>query len=362
MGRRLIRRIGHVVVALVPLPLIGLGYAYIFPGGHFAYQLDHWLGSTGSAHALKTATAPEKPLARQAASLFDTSGKGPRADQYLVVKTTTYIGRRTIAAFLGGPPSVTSALTRGVVIRARKADRLTRRVTEIALRGSVDEGANTALLMASLTSSWPEDAGPSPLLTAYSPSEKALGFKYKGETQAEFEARERRCLSVAIYFEARGEPVRGQTAVGQVILNRVRSPLFPETICGVVFQGQMHKGCQFSFTCDGHTDNPKKGSQWELAQDLSRKITSRQAWLPEVGYSTFYHANYVKPRWVRAMSRIDSIGRHIFYKKRNETPYIVEASATETTEASVPTVSLASTAGVSLSSTPVMSLGFAASE
>ena len=175
-------------------------------------------------------------------------------------------------------------------------------------------------------------------------------------------AAEIRCLSLAIYHEARGEPAQGQFAVGQVILNRVRSPLFPETICGVVYQGQMHKGCQFSFTCDGRTDNPKKGSQWELAQDLSRKITSGQAWLPEVGYSTFYHANYVKPRWVRAMSRIDSIGRHIFYKKRNETPYIVEASATETTEASVPTVSLASTAGASLSSTPAMSLGFAASE
>jgi hypothetical protein len=81
-----------------------------------------------------------------------------------------------------------------------------------------------------------------------------------------------------------------------------------------------------------------------------------------VGYSTFYHANYVKPRWIRDMSKIDTIGRHIFYKKRHETPYIVEASATGTTEASIPTVSLASTAGVSLSSTPAMSLGFATSE
>ena len=237
MGRRLIRRIGHVVVALVPLPLIGLGYAYIFPGGHFAYQLDHWLGSTGSAHALKTAAAPEQPLARQAANLFDTSGKGPRADRYLVVKTTTYIGRRTIAASLGGPSSVTSALTRGVVIRAGKADRLNRRVTEIRLRGSVDEGVKTTLLMASLTSSWPEDAGLSPLLTAYRPSERALGFKYKGETQAEFEARERRCLSVAIYFEARGEPVRGQTAVGQVILKISERPVVRERELDPPLQG-----------------------------------------------------------------------------------------------------------------------------
>ncbi|MEZ5873410.1 MAG: cell wall hydrolase [Hyphomicrobiales bacterium] len=129
-----------------------------------------------------------------------------------------------------------------------------------------------------------------------------------------------------MYFEARGEPERGQIAVGQVILNRVRSPLFPETICGVVYQGQMHKGCQFSFTCDGHTDNPKDNDQWELAQDLANKIMTGEEWLPEVGYSTFYHANYVSPRWARSMNKIDKIGRHIFYKKRNEEPYLVEAS------------------------------------
>ena len=166
---------------------------------------------------------------------------------------------------------------------------------------------------------------PSPEEIAYSPTSNALDFRYKGETQAEFEARERRCLSVAIYFEARGEPVRGQIAVGQVIMNRVRSPLFPETICGVVYQGHMQKGCQFSFTCDGKTDIPRNDAQWALAQDIAKQITSGELWLPEVGYSTFYHANYVNPGWAGSMSKIDKIGRHIFYKKRNEKPYVVEA-------------------------------------
>ena len=107
-------------------------------------------------------------------------------------------------------------------------------------------------------------------------SEEGIGTisANKGESQAEFEQRERRCLAIAIYFEARGEPVRGQVAVGQVILNRVRSPVFPETICGVVYQGQMEKGCQFSFACDGNTDMPREDEQWALAQDISKQITA----------------------------------------------------------------------------------------
>ena len=109
----------------------------------------------------------------------------------------------------------------------------------------------------------------------------------------------------------------------------MRSPLFPQTICGVVYQGQMQKGCQFSFTCDGKTDTPRNDEQWALAQDIAKKITAGELWLPEVGYSTYYHANYVSPRWAGSMSKIDKIGRHIFYKKRNEEPYLVEASASD---------------------------------
>jgi len=223
---------------------------------------------------------------------------------------------------------------------------------------------------------------PSPEEIAYHPSAEGLNFRYKGENQAEFETRERRCLATAIYFEARGEPVRGQIAVAQVILNRVRSPLFPETICGVVYQGQMHPGCQFSFTCDGRTDNPRNDGQWALAQDIAKKITAGQLWLPEVGYSTYYHANYVSPSWVGDMNKVDKIGRHIFYKKRNEEPYLVEASASEapaaaaaegtpnvTADASssltlTPTLSLVSAvvAGSSTPPTQAMSLGYAPHE
>ena len=208
--------------------------------------------------------------------------------------------------------------------------------------------------------------GPSHRLPAR-PS-RGSSFKYKGESQAEFEERERRCLSTAIYFEARGEPLQGQIAVGQVIMNRVRSPQFPETICGVVYQGQMAPGCQFSFACDGKTDTPKNDSHWALAQKLARQITSGEVWLPEIGYSTFYHADYVSPYWKSTMNKINSIGRHIFYKKRNEKAYIVEeasaAPAPSTSKVNAGAFSLASSnpAATPISATPALSLGAAPSE
>jgi spore germination cell wall hydrolase CwlJ-like protein len=123
------------------------------------------------------------------------------------------------------------------------------------------------------------------LPTPAAPSAAAPGFKYKGENQAEFEARERRCLATAIYWEARDGPIRRQIGVGQVILNRVRSPGFPETICGVVYQDQMSPNCQFPFACDGKSDVPQNDDQWALAQKLAQQITSGQVWLPDLGYA-----------------------------------------------------------------------------
>ena len=124
----------------------------------------------------------------------------------------------------------------------------------------------------------------------------------------------------------------------------------------------MQKGCQFSFACDGHTDMPRNNDQWALAQDLAKQVTSGQVWLPEVGYSTYYHANYVRPGWVNSMNKIDKIGNHVFYKKRNEQPYVVEASAqqasTTATDAN-PAVSLVSS---SAAPTPATDLTFAPNE
>ncbi len=367
MRRRSFRRMWHVVAALIPLPLIGLGYIGAVPGNRVAFQIELFLAGNGSVYGHKTASTeaaePYQPLPREAARLFAAQGKGPRADRYLALKTTTDAGKQLISASLGGMPEITGALARssGEVIRDKKGDRLQPTVTEVALRGPVDDGFSNALFLKPYFGL--SNISPSQDAIAYHPTAEGLGFRSKGESQAEFEERERRCLATAIYFEARGEPVRGQIAVGQVILNRVRSPQFPETICGVVYQGQMQKGCQFSFACDGHTDIPRDNEQWTLAQDLSRQITSGKVWLPEVGYSTYYHADYVRPGWVNAMSKIDEIGRHIFYKKRNETPYIVQAS-TEPSPTVAPALSLASStpAATPISATQALSLGPAPSE
>ena len=358
----------HVAAALAPLPLIALGYASI-PGNQLAFRIELMLSGNGSSHALTrdAEVSQHVPLPRAAASLFRTSEKGPRADQYLMVKTTTYADKQFISASVSGAGvGGKGGDLRDELIRDRKADRLNAPVTEVALRsGGSDRGVSmfTEFAAGNLQLA-PALAGgaPSPQTIAYRPSEVGLSFKYKGESQAEFEERERRCLSTAIYFEARSEPLQGQIAVGQVIMNRVRSPQFPQTICGVVYQGQMAPGCQFSFACDGKTDTPRQDSHWALAQKLARQITSGQVWLPEIGYSTFYHADYVSPQWKSAMNKIDSIGRHIFYKKRNEKPYIVQEASATPAEAAT-TLSLASAPAVaSISATPALSLGAPPSE
>lgn len=130
-----------------------------------------------------------------------------------------------------------------------------------------------------------------------------------------FSGREQQCLAAGIYFEARGEPVKGQAAVAQVILNRVRNPAYPGSICGVVYQNEKWRNrCQFSFACDGIRDRVKSPAHFKTAQEVAMAVTAGKIWLSEVGSSTHYHATYVRPRWARAMKRMNKIGQHIFYR------------------------------------------------
>ncbi len=133
-----------------------------------------------------------------------------------------------------------------------------------------------------------------------------------------FEASEQRCLAAAVYFEARGEPVKGQAAVAQVVLNRVRNPAYPPTICGVVYQNEDWRNrCQFSFACDGVRERIADRHHWKIAEKVAMAVTSGQIWLSDVGPSTHYHAVYVHPRWARDMKKVDRIGRHVFYETHN---------------------------------------------
>ncbi len=133
-----------------------------------------------------------------------------------------------------------------------------------------------------------------------------------------FSKGEQQCLAAGVYFEARGEPVKGQAAVAQVILNRVRNPAYPNTVCGVVYQNKdWRNGCQFSFACDGVRERIADKRAWTIAEDVAMAVTAGRIWLPDVGSSTHYHATYVHPRWARAMEKMKKIGDHIFYRTYN---------------------------------------------
>lgn len=128
-------------------------------------------------------------------------------------------------------------------------------------------------------------------------------------------AKEQQCLATAIYFEARSEPEEGQAAVAQVILNRVASGLYPGSVCGVVFQNQQRRNaCQFSFACEGHGLRIGDRDSWSTAVRVAHEVTEGTAYVSDVGGSTHYHANYVRPLWASRLTKMDKIGHHIFYK------------------------------------------------
>jgi hypothetical protein len=143
-----------------------------------------------------------------------------------------------------------------------------------------------------------------------SPAER-LGLSGKARAKAE------QCLANAVYFEARGEPVRGQIAVAQVVMNRVFSGYYPNDVCGVVYQNaHRHLACQFTFACDGIPDRITEHDAWARAKRISAATLDGAVWLPEIGKATHYHAYWVHPWWVRTMRKLSRIGVHTFYRPR----------------------------------------------
>ena len=133
--------------------------------------------------------------------------------------------------------------------------------------------------------------------------------------ESAFSRKEQTCLAEAVYFEARSESLRGQAAVAQVVLNRVRNPAYPDSICGVVYQNRNWlNACQFSFACDGRKHRVTEPRHYKTAQDVAMAVTAGKIFLPEVGSSTHYYAAYVRPGWARYMHKMTRIGLHIFYR------------------------------------------------
>ncbi|MET4276078.1 MULTISPECIES: cell wall hydrolase [unclassified Bradyrhizobium] len=130
-------------------------------------------------------------------------------------------------------------------------------------------------------------------------------------------AKSEKCLAEAVYFESRGEAVRGQMAVAQVVMNRVFSGKYPDTVCGAVYQNKhRHLACQFTFACDNNADVIREPEMWERAKKISKAMLDGQIWLAEVGKSTHYHAYWVRPSWVAEMKKMYKTGVHTFYRPR----------------------------------------------
>ena len=123
------------------------------------------------------------------------------------------------------------------------------------------------------------------------------------------------CLAEALYFEARGEPIKGQLAVGEVILNRVEDRRYPSSICKVVNQGTGRRfACQFTYTCDGKLETVHERKPYEMALKIAKILMTTHDRKLTRG-STHYHSNYVDPKWSKKFERVAKFGRHIFYRQ-----------------------------------------------
>jgi spore germination cell wall hydrolase CwlJ-like protein len=146
---------------------------------------------------------------------------------------------------------------------------------------------------------------------AKTPAERLGLFDEKARAKSE------KCLAEAVYFEARGEAVRGQIAVAQVVMNRTFSGFYPNTVCGVVYQNKhRHLACQFTFACDNVADVVREPDMWDRAKKIAKAMLDGQLWLPEVAKSTHYHAYWVRPSWVHEMKKMYKFGVHTFYRPR----------------------------------------------
>ena len=134
------------------------------------------------------------------------------------------------------------------------------------------------------------------------------------KTDAKSHDRALECMTQAVYYEAASEGADGQRAVAQIVLNRMRHPGYPTTVCGVIYQGsERPTGCQFTFTCDGSLARLPIQSLWKQAQKIAAQALAGKVFAP-VGHATHYHADYVLPYWADSLDKSAQIGRHIFYR------------------------------------------------
>jgi len=205
-----------------------------------------------------------------------------------------------------------------------------REAVGVGMLGLVAAGA-LATSMVSLTDRQPQAAPPAPpsmrvrplapeqalkvnaeIPVVPGPNPTAAPFPFKGSAAARAQALN--CLASAVYYEAGNQDVDGERAVAQVVLNRVRHPAFPGSVCGVVYQGSTRlTGCQFTFTCDGSLNRRPDADGWRRANAVAEAALDGAVYAP-VGWATHYHADYVVPYWAATMAKNTVVGAHLFYR------------------------------------------------
>lgn len=190
------------------------------------------------------------------------------------------------------PQAETAAVVQASAI-AQAAPSIERVSVQPVLRGSLSEAAR-----------------PAPLRPAFAAVKPAQPFQARGPVAGSTDLE---CLTQAVYYEARGETPLGQAAVAQVVLNRVRHPSFPKTVCGVVYQGVKSRGCQFSFACGGQVSRHPETEAWRRAQKVASQALAGVV-IAQVGNATHFHTLNVNPRWGDNLLRVAQVGLHVFYR------------------------------------------------
>ena len=160
------------------------------------------------------------------------------------------------------------------------------------------------------SASVPASTPPALIRASFTQPTAAAPFQLRGALD---ESRDMECLSQAVYYEARGETSAGQAAVAQVVLNRVRHPAFPKSVCAVVFQGARTSSCQFSFACDGASHHPIENAAWRRAEQVAAKAIGGSV-MSEVGNATHFHVAGLSTDWGPRLMKVAQIGSHIFYR------------------------------------------------
>ena len=275
----------------------------------FAFA-GHYMGQSADAHIAKPTDLLE-PLSAPSSNILAKGSLVPGSTSLEVVNKTS------LTAELGVYSAQVAASGKGDFVAADRviATAQTVRIVpaSVNLRGTdADDAAENKVVLAPPPSKVVQ--GIQLKRTASAQRKVKDPATQKVIAQRRIQLAEENCLARAVYFEARSESELGQLAVAKVILNRVKDPEYPKSICGVVYQGSGRRNsCQFSFACDGLPDDVRSAAAWANAKRIAQKAISGDAQMSVIATATNYHADYVKPKWAKTMKRVIKIGRHVFY-------------------------------------------------